>query len=132
VVDFLPNSKKEDICFFLQTIRNANPVGRIILILDNFRSHRANATMVQAFRLDIDLVFLPPYSPDLNPIEYIWKSVKRVISDKFVKCLEDMRMIISRLFLDCSSRLHLPDLGSLNSLETLVFIVRFGTIVSFC
>ena len=105
MVDFLPHSKKEDICFFLQTIRNANPVGRIILILDNFRSHIANATMVQAFRLDIDLVFLPPYSPDLNPIEYIWKSVKRVISDKFVKCLEDMRMIISRSFLDCSSRL---------------------------
>ncbi len=105
MVDFLPHSKKEDICFFLQTIRNANPDGRIILILDNFRSHIANATMVQAFRLDIDLVFLPPYSPDLNPIEYIWKSVKRVISDKFVKCLEDMRMIISRSFLDCSSRL---------------------------
>lgn len=105
VVDFLPHSKKEDICCFLRTIRNANPVGRIILILDNFRSHRANATMVQAARLDIDLVFLPPYSPDLNPIEYIWKSVKRVISDKFVKSLEDMRMIISRSFLDCSSRL---------------------------
>ena len=61
--------------------------------------------MVQAARLDIDLVFLPPYSPDLNPIEYIWKSVKRVVSDKFVKSLEDMRMIISGSFLDCSSRL---------------------------
>jgi putative transposase len=61
--------------------------------------------MVHAERLDIDLVFLPPYSPDLNPIEYIWKSVKRVISDRFVKSLEDMRMVISRSFLDCSSRL---------------------------
>jgi putative transposase len=105
VVDFLPHSKKEDICCFLHPVRNANPVGRIILILDNFRSHKARATIVQAKRLDIDLIFLPPYSPDLNPIEYIWKSVKRVISDKFVKSLEDMRMIISRSFLDCSSRL---------------------------
>jgi transposase len=105
VVDFLPHSKKEDICCFLRSIRNANPVGRIILILDNFRSHKARATMVQAEHLDIELIFLPPYSPDLNPIEYIWKSIKRVISDRFVKNLEDMRMIIARSFLDFSAKL---------------------------
>jgi transposase len=62
-------------------------------------------TLFQAERLDIELVFLPPYSPDLNPIEYIWKSVKRVISDKFVKGLEEMRTIISRSFLDLSGML---------------------------
>jgi putative transposase len=61
--------------------------------------------MVQAEHLDIELVFLPPYSPDLNPIEYIWKSIKRVISDRFVKNLEDMRMIIARSFLDFSEKL---------------------------
>ena len=61
--------------------------------------------MVQAERLDIDLVFLPPYSPDLNPIEYIWKSVKRVISNRFVKNLEDMREVIVRSFIECSSTL---------------------------
>ena len=105
VVDFLPHSKKEDICCFLRSIREANQVSRIILIMDNFRSHKARATMVQADCLNIELVFLPPYSPDLNPIEFIWKSVKRVISDKFVKSLEDMRMIVSRSFLDCSSKL---------------------------
>ena len=105
VIDFLPHSKKEDVCSFLRSIRNANPVGRIVLVLDNFRSHRARATMVQAERLDIDLVFLPPYSPDLNPIEYIWKSVKRVISDRLVKSLEEMRLTIARSFLDSSSKL---------------------------
>jgi putative transposase len=105
VVDFLIHSKQEDVCGFLRSVRNANPNGRIVLILDNFRSHRARATMVQAERLDIDLVFLPPYSPDLNPIEYIWKSVKRVISDRFVKSLEEMRMFIARSFLDSSSKL---------------------------
>ncbi|OFV67252.1 MAG: DDE endonuclease [Candidatus Syntrophoarchaeum caldarius] len=26
------------------------------------------------------LVYLPPYSPDLNPIEFIWKSIKRRFS----------------------------------------------------
>jgi len=46
------------------------------MILDNFRSHGANATMEFAKENDIELVFLPPYSPHLNPIEYIWKSIK--------------------------------------------------------
>jgi putative transposase len=31
----------------------------------------------EAERLRIELVFLPPYSPDLNPIEYVWKSIKK-------------------------------------------------------
>ena len=31
------------------------------------------------------LVYLPPYSPDLNPIEFIWKSIKRTISIAFVE-----------------------------------------------
>jgi len=105
IADFLHHSKKEDVCSFLRSIRNANPAGRIVLILDNFRSHRARATMVQAERLDIALVYLPPYSPDLNPIEYIWKSVKRVISDRFVKNLEEMKMVIAMSFLGFSTRL---------------------------
>ncbi len=105
IADFLPHSKKEDVCSFLRSIRNANQAGRIVLILGNFRSHRARATMVQAERLDIALVYLPPYSPDQNPIEYIWKSVKRVISDRFVKNLEEMKMVIARSFLEFSTRL---------------------------
>ena len=45
----------------------------------------------EAERLGIELVFLPPYSPDLNPIEYIWKSIKRIISTMFIRHIDDMR-----------------------------------------
>ena len=83
--------------------------------MDSLGSHRARATMVQAERLDIDSLFLPPYSPDLNPIEYIWKSMKRVISDRFVKSLDEMRMTIARSFLDSSAKLNLLGLGWLSS-----------------
>jgi transposase len=54
---------------------------------------------------DIELVYLPPYSPDLNPIEFIWKSVKRVISCNFVKDLDHMRNLIAETFISCSSKL---------------------------
>lgn len=48
-----------------------NPDGDIVIILDNFRSHHANRTREFAEANRIQLVFLPPYSPDLNPIEFI-------------------------------------------------------------
>jgi putative transposase len=105
VIDFKEHSKKEDVCEFLREIRNNNPKREIVLILDNFRSHRAKDSIRCAEELKIKLVFLPPYSPDLNPIEFIWKSIKRVISRSFIRDLEYMKMVISERFLDYSSRL---------------------------
>lgn len=67
-------------------------------MLDNFRSHHANITLEFAERNQITLVFLPPYSPDLNPIEFIWKSIKRIISRTFIKDLEHLKQIIIDAF----------------------------------
>jgi putative transposase len=105
VIDFKDHSKKEDVCEFFREIRFNNPEGEIVLILDNFRSHRAKDSAKCANECGIRLIFLPPYSPDLNPIEFIWKSIKRVISRSFIKDLEYMKSIILERFLDYSSRL---------------------------
>lgn len=75
------------------------------MILDNFRSHRAADSVKCAEDCHIRLIFLPPYSPDLNPIEFIWKSIKRVVSRSFIKDLEYMKAIIYEKFLDYASRL---------------------------
>lgn len=105
VIDFKAHSRKEDVCDFLRCIRLRNPEKDIVLILDNFRSHRANDSMKCAEECGITLIFLPPYSPDLNPIEFIWKSIKRVISHSFIKDLEHMVRIISKNFLNFASQL---------------------------
>jgi len=53
---------------------------RVVIILDNAKYHHAllhKAWREEAkprFRLD----FLPPYSPDLNPIERVWKLTRRL------------------------------------------------------
>jgi transposase len=85
VVDFKESSKAPQVCEFLRLIRDKNPVKHIIVILDNARSHIAGKTRRLAESLNITLVFLPTYSPKLNPIEQIWKSIRRKISQIFVK-----------------------------------------------
>jgi transposase len=80
VLEFKEQSKSGDLCDFLRQIRMRNPLKHLIIILDNARSHNARQTRAFAKLLDISLIFLPPYSPDLNPIEYIWKSIRRRLS----------------------------------------------------
>ena len=90
-INFKDNSKKEDIIEFLKLIRAINPYGRIMIILDNFQSHHANLTTSTAAKLNIDLIFLPPYSPHLNPIEFIWKTIKRQLSPLFTETKEQLK-----------------------------------------
>jgi transposase len=49
----------------------------ITLVMDNARYQRCRAIMAEAERLGIQLLFLPPYSPNLNLIERLWKFVKK-------------------------------------------------------
>lgn len=85
VLDFKEFSKAPQVCEFLRLIREKNPARHILIIIDNARAHIAKKTREYAKKLNMTLVFLPPYSPDLNPIEQIWKSIRRKISQIFVK-----------------------------------------------
>ncbi len=58
-----------------------------------------------AEEIGIKLIYLPPYSPDLNPIEFIWKSIKKVISKNFIFDVDHMKDIISRYFQKFSMKL---------------------------
>ena len=91
-------SKQEDVSEFLYEIRVKNPIGKIVVVIDNFASHKSRKVKVTAKRLGITFVFLPPYSPDLNPIEFIWKSIKREISSMFLMCKEELKEIVENLF----------------------------------
>jgi len=54
----------------------SNPV-KSVLILDNASWHRKSTIYDIAEEHNIRLIFLPPYSPDLNSIEKYWANVKR-------------------------------------------------------
>ena len=50
-------------------------------MLDNARFHRKRILEKIIRETGHRLLFLPPYSPDLNPIEKIWASMKKKLKD---------------------------------------------------
>lgn len=67
----------EQVCQLLRKIhrRCRRPV---TIVLDNASYHRAKVVRELAETLGIELLFLPPYSPNLNLIERVWKMVKKL------------------------------------------------------
>lgn len=68
------------ICQMLIAIRAKNESEEnIYYILDGAGYHRAKEVKAKALELKINLVYLPAYSPNLNPIERLWKFFKKKV-----------------------------------------------------
>ena len=71
----------------------------IHLILDKAGYHVSHTVAEQASKLNIKLHFLPPYSPNLNPIERLWKVMnEEVRNNRFFKGAKDFKDAINRFF----------------------------------
>jgi len=65
-----------ELCRFLKKLRVAYPKQRVVMIWDNWPIHQHPAVLQYAAEQEIELVWLPTYSPWLNPIEKLWKWLK--------------------------------------------------------
>ena len=70
--------KKEDFWVFLKYVRKKDDKKRIVMIVDNAMIHRNKEILNWCKENYIVLVYMPPYSPDLNKIEFQWKSIKKM------------------------------------------------------
>ena len=59
---------------------------RLVVVLDNHRAHVTEEVKNLCSQLNIELLFLPPYCPELNSIESLWSIVKSNIKQKLVSC----------------------------------------------
>lgn len=59
-----------------------------IVVLDNLSSHKQTAVIQAVEARGAQIVFLPPYSPDLNPIELCWSKVKQALREAGAKTVE--------------------------------------------
>jgi transposase len=87
--------------FLKQLYRNSKSGRKVILIIDNARYHHSR--IHKEWREIKDRVFhceyLPPYSPDLNPIERVWKLTRRLaVHNKYFPNLIDIATAVEFQF----------------------------------
>ena len=84
----------------MRKIRSGNPTGKLVLILDNARYQACYVVKSAAHMMHIELVYLPPYSPNLNLIERIWKFMRK----KCLNCVYHENFeVFSKALIGCIS-----------------------------
>ena len=71
---------------------------KIIILVDNYSVHRARLVKEACKILNIEFIYLPTHSPHLNPIEQVWKSIKKHMSNYFFDSIEKMKEIFEKEF----------------------------------
>jgi transposase len=71
-----------------------------LLILDNLSSHKTSGVRITLQACGIEYLYLPPYSPDLNPIENAFSKLKRLVRSAAERTVEGLWKAIGKL-IDC-------------------------------
>ena len=72
-----------EVCQMLRKISETYAGKTIHIVLDNARYQKCSAVMELAEQLDLVLDYIPPYSPNLNLIERLWKFVKGELRSRY-------------------------------------------------
>jgi len=73
-----------------------------IVVMDNLRTHHIQPVSELLHGVGADVLYLPPYSPDLNPIEKLWSKVKAILRKLRVRSLDALEPAI-HFALNCVS-----------------------------
>lgn len=107
------------VCQLLELLAHQYVGEKIYLILDNARYQKCQIVQQTAQKLNIRLVYLPAYSPNLNLIERLWRfTKKKILYNKFYSSFDEFKIAIT----DCFDNMKNNDCKhELNSLLTLNF-----------
>ena len=92
-----------------------------IVFLDNGAFHKSKRLAIPS---NIVLIFLPPYSPELNPAELVWKFLKDKLSNQAFKSLKCLQKTI-----DMVVRKHLTTERVISLTSFTTFVQPFQTIL---
>ena len=91
-----PTFNSETFGDFLDYLLHATQ-GKIYLILDNAKWHKAKA--LKDFFIQnqdrLERIFLPPYSPELNPAERVWRITRRLVThNRYFPSVGELKMAL--------------------------------------
>jgi hypothetical protein len=86
---FYEFSHLDSICFepFLKLVSEAFPTHLNLIQVDNAPAHTADLEIPE----NIALLFQPPHSPELNPIERVWQDIKVDLKEEIFETLDTLR-----------------------------------------
>jgi len=108
----------ETVMELLERIRAVYFNSAVTVVLDNAKYQRCKAVIEKAAQLNIELLFLPTYSPNLNLIERLWRFVKKeCLYSKYYKTANEFEEAI----VSCLEKINTTKKHKLKSLMTLKF-----------
>lgn len=69
----LPEVNWEMMSIFLEEVAERHAEEFVLMVMDSAGWHKAKALNIPE---NMRLVFLPPYSPELNPVEHVWEEIR--------------------------------------------------------
>jgi transposase len=93
----MPACNAANFQIFLDMLSLQNPDEFKIIVLDNGTFHKAKSLTIPE---NIVLIFLPPYSLELNPAEKIWAKLKRTFTNRLFNSLEMLSDFICEITKD--------------------------------
>jgi len=106
------------VCALLRQVAARHLGEAITLVLDNARYQKCRLVTELAQSLNVELLYLPPYSPNLNLIERLWKFIKKkVLYSKYYENFPEFKKAIS----NCLSDTHTTYRNELETLLSLKF-----------
>ena len=86
--------KKPAFTSFIRNILSPKLKSGDILVMDNLASHHAIEVVEAVSSRGASVTFLPPYSPDFNPIEMVWSPLKNRFRKKFYRLVNHVQRAI--------------------------------------
>jgi len=86
--------------------------------MDNMRIHHTNAVQAVLSASGVKVLFLPPFSLDLNPIERLWSKMKAILRHEKIRAADELSTAVARAFsyiscTYCSAWFRLVQFGAL-------------------
>ena len=107
----LPHVNSECMALFLKEISKRYPNENIVMVLDSAGWHKSQSMLIPD---NIRLLSLPPYSPELNPVEHLWDELREksfhnrtfdslsALEDQLVNALAGMERDTARIQSICN------------------------------
>ncbi len=75
-----------------------------LVVMDNLSPHKSDPTLALITRAGAQVLFLPAYSPDLNPIEKMWSKVKALLRSTQARTPTELVQAIGRALAQVTAR----------------------------